>query len=198
VIVMRPECEQFPVGSRKRSICDGTADLPQATIDAYRIGWGFDPLFDAHAVGSPIDRPPIRVTAKRATEGSFGSAKRKEVVPGPGTELLAIYSSSGVPPCQACYDLAEKMNQWGVGGCREKLDEIVEDIFPRAKEWVKANMPWTHTLLPGLVEDFGIRRKIRSDVTEAIRRAEVVAAAPKKKRADTGATVAERGCRPCR
>src|SRR5262249_4997382 len=42
------------------------------------------------------------------------------------------------------------------------------DILPRAKHWVANNMPWVHMLLPGAVEDFGIRRRLRSDIAKAI------------------------------
>lgn len=38
-------------------------------------------------------------------------------------------------PCQACNDLAEQMNAWGVDGCRSRLDEIVANIKPRAVKW---------------------------------------------------------------
>ena len=48
-----------------------------------------------------------------------------------------------MPACQACYDLAVKMNAWGVAGCRQRMDEIVDDILPRAREWWAQSTPWT-------------------------------------------------------
>lgn len=38
----RPECEQFT--GRKKAICEGTADLPLASINSYRQRWGLEPL----------------------------------------------------------------------------------------------------------------------------------------------------------
>jgi hypothetical protein len=68
--------------------------------------------------------------------------------------------------------MALQMNQWGTVGCAAKVDEIVADMLPRAKIWVAENRPFIHALLPGLVEDVGIRWKIRSDVLAAIAAAE--------------------------
>jgi hypothetical protein len=91
---------------------------------------------------------------------------------GPGSELLRIYKAAGVPTCPACVAMALQMNQWGPTGCAAKVDEIVADMLPRAKIWVAENRPFIHALLPGLVEDVGIRWKIRSDVLAAITAAE--------------------------
>ena len=41
---------------------------------------------------------------------------------GPGTELQKLWSD--VPGCQQCNDLAEKMNAWGVAGCREHFEHL--------------------------------------------------------------------------
>lgn len=61
---------------------------------------------------------------------------------GPGTELLGIFKSDPIgkhaTSCPACLQLAQQMNQWGPAGCRERMDEIVEDILPRAKDWIIA------------------------------------------------------------
>ena len=54
---------------------------------------------------------------------------------GPGTVLHDAIAAMGMPSCQQCKDLAKRMNAWGVDGCREHFDEIVEDILPRAKNW---------------------------------------------------------------
>lgn len=54
---------------------------------------------------------------------------------GPGTALHEAIAMMGMPTCQQCKSLARKMNAWGVDGCREHFDEIVEDILPRAKRW---------------------------------------------------------------
>lgn len=90
---------------------------------------------------------------------------------GPGWQLLDYYRTQGVPSCQACAVLALQMDQWGIAGCRQHLEQIVSEILPRAKQWVAQNKPWIHKLLPDALEDFGIRLKIRADVTAAIDRA---------------------------
>lgn len=54
---------------------------------------------------------------------------------GPGTELSNDIKSMGMPACQQCHLLARKMNGWGIDGCREHLNEIIEDIEPRALAW---------------------------------------------------------------
>jgi hypothetical protein len=56
---------------------------------------------------------------------------------GPGTELLKMLREMGLPSCQLCYELAMRMNTYGVSGCREKLDTIVDEMMPRAREWWK-------------------------------------------------------------
>lgn len=92
-------------------------------------------------------------------------------VGGPGTELVLIYQKAGVPPCKSCKDLASKMDKIGIEGCEEKIDQIVEEIIPRAKAWVATNRPWVHRLLPGVIEEAGIRSKVRLDVNKAIENA---------------------------
>lgn len=91
---------------------------------------------------------------------------------GPGAALLKLFHAAGVPTCPACIVMAAQMNQWGVEGCKENVEKIIEDIFPRAKIWVSENRPFIHSLLPGAIEDIGIRRKIRSYVFAAIAAAE--------------------------
>ena len=62
---------------------------------------------------------------------------------GPGSELLAFMKSlPKMPTCQLCHNLARKMNQWGVAGCQENEDYIVEDMLGRARHWWKASSPW--------------------------------------------------------
>lgn len=88
---------------------------------------------------------------------------------GPGSQLLKMYENAGVPHCQACKELAVNMDHWGVEGCKERIDTIVQEIFPRAKKWVSENRPWVHRLLSGIgVEAPAIRTKIRQDVSKAI------------------------------
>lgn len=174
---MSNTCQQFPVGSRQRAICEGTANLPLEKINVYRAKWGLEPLPDdgkerpRHVVHE--GRPPGPRRSATAIPSSCGRCGgRTQLRGGPGTELMTIYRKAAVPSCQACRGLAKRMDEWGVSECRERLDEIVSDIFPRAKAWIAENRPWVHRLLPGIVEDAAIRMKIRNDVTAAIDAAE--------------------------
>lgn len=87
---------------------------------------------------------------------------------GPGSDLMDAWSKFDMPKCAACDDLKYRMNTWGPDGCEARLEDIIEDILPRAKAWMADSRPWTHAILPGIVEDFGIRKKLRADVTAAI------------------------------
>lgn len=41
---MISSCDEFPEGSRMRSLCEGTADLPLHKINGYRKNWGLPAL----------------------------------------------------------------------------------------------------------------------------------------------------------
>ena len=90
--------------------------------------------------------------------------------------MLEIFSTAGVPHCQACIDSAAQMDAWGVQGCRERLPEIIEDILPRAREWMAGNQPWAHRLTPDCVEDAALRVGIRVKVIQAIKAAAILPA----------------------
>lgn len=170
------ECEQLPAGQRR--ICEGVSGLPLERTNAYRRKWGLEPL--AALPEGVIVRELPEVRSQR---DPFALPVEPASVPqGPGTELKAIFEQHEIPACQACHDLAAKMNGWGVGGCRERTEEIVEEILPRAREWVKHNRPWVHALLPGLIEDYGIRQRLTGYVSEAITRAAVKEADRVKKK----------------
>lgn len=166
------ECDQFNQGSRKWQICTGQADLPERTINAYREHWGLPPL----ETMPDIERKPVIRTATAISvkpvdpTKSGGDCKcgRRVEEQGVGTELQKILKSKGVPECQACSQLAKKMNQWGPAECEKRLSEIVEDIFPRAQRWVAKERPWVTALLPGAVTDFAIRTSIENLVVESI------------------------------
>lgn len=142
------ECEQFKHNQHLYNICAGTANMPKWKIDKYRINFGLPPLFN-----EPI--PEVVLSYDNIGYG-------------PGSELLDIYSKQGMPPCQDCFSLARRMNIWG-SNCSSKIEEIVEDILPRAKKWVELNMPWVHNLLPNTIEDYSIKIKIKNDISLAIK-----------------------------
>jgi hypothetical protein len=75
----------------------------------------------------------------------------------------------GIPHCQACLDLAARMDAMGCDWCAEHLGEIVEDILPRAKAWLKINHPVMSFLgrATGL-DDVVLRARISLEVKAAI------------------------------
>lgn len=99
--------------------------------------------------------------------------KPKPLGDGPGTELLAIIhdlTEGKIPPCQECRDLARRMNEWGVAGCRANLETIVDDILPRARQWLTTEAEdgsWLSSLKAN-APDFAKKIGIRSYVSRAI------------------------------
>lgn len=167
------ECDAFPVGSRKWLICRDEAGLPVAKTNAYRKQWGLAPLDVSVPVQQEVvadDTIPEFIFHGRSVSDGNGLVKNK--LYGPGTELLRIYEAAGVPSCDACKELAQEMNNWGVAECRKKLEEIVLDILPRAKAWLDDRHPWATKLIPDALEDYAIAKRLRADITKAIDEAE--------------------------
>lgn len=56
---------------------------------------------------------------------------------GPGTELKALIASLGINPGPSCdcNAMARQMDEWGVEGCREHFDEIVDRIKQNQARW---------------------------------------------------------------
>lgn len=163
------ECDAFTVGSRKWQICRGEAGLPARKTNAYRVAWGLEPLTieEPKPAAEPAEPGVPELIFHGHSASEDGESIRHKLY-GPGTELLKSYEAAGVPSCDACKELAQKMNNWGVDECRQRLDEIVADIMPRAKEWAKEQYPWVPRLLLGAVEDWAIDQRLRADVTKAI------------------------------
>lgn len=94
---------------------------------------------------------------------------------GPGTELTALLGGLGVAKkCRRCKQRAQQMNLWGVAGCREHFDTIVDWV---RKEYKAASLKEKLTaalkaLGAGLAFTIDWTDPIPSLVTEAIRRAE--------------------------
>ncbi len=192
------ECNIFTEGSRKWKICRGEALLSEAKIDSYRVSWGMERLFQ--------DQPQSRISTAEYKVPEFvfhgvsvGESETRRKLYGPGTELLAIYEAAKIPTCDACKELAQDMNDWGIEGCRSKLEEIIADILPRAKAWVDDEYPWATFFVPDVFEEFGIEVKIRRDVNKAINAAEATITDRLKKRENpqTGKPIVAHGCSTC-
>lgn len=122
----------------------------------------------------------IAVKARMATEDCLWAGQAGEIQgprwtttkaysTDPGSKLLKMYATAGVPHCQQCIALAAQMDSWGPDGCRERLDEIIGDILPRARKWLTDKRPWAHKLLSVTgTEDVALRLAIRQKVLAAI------------------------------
>ena len=53
---------------------------------------------------------------------------------GPGTELLKIIPKCFKKDGCQCFPYAERMDRWGVAGCEERFDEIVDHLCEEAKK----------------------------------------------------------------
>lgn len=95
---------------------------------------------------------------------------------GPGAEIAAIFKAAGAKSDQCggvCQWWQDQMNRWGVDGCREHRQEIIDRIKQAAyKTWVTDQMrigwsisrePWFNPLDPvGCIADEAIRRATAS------------------------------------
>lgn len=181
---MRTECERFFAGSSMRAICEGTENMSLDRINAYRVRhWRMEPLTEAEV--TPYVPPPAKLrrepqrangsTAKRGGGCGGGCGGKSKKTPrlngyGPGSRLTTIMEEAGIPHCPACLELAAKMDQWGKADCTKKLDQIVADILPRAREWLTENKPIVHKFLSvvAIVEDLALKKAIRGKVLQAI------------------------------
>lgn len=77
---------------------------------------------------------------------------------GPGSHLSDILKSLGFPPCQLCKDMAAKMDEWGVDGC--KLPENRETILKRLRDQAAAAGWWEANRARALAVSTGIAFKL--------------------------------------
>lgn len=166
------ECDHLKTRTGLYRICTGDTSISKWKVNQYRQKWGLDPLY-------PEETPPENNNTHTRPKPRFAGKKKRlepkdydDSYPGPGTQLLKIYEEKGVPKCQACFTLAMKMNRWGPSVCKERIDQIVEDILPRAMDWIQENKPWIHSLLPNIIEEKAVETVIRSDINKAILKSE--------------------------
>lgn len=97
-----------------------------------------------------------------------------------GSELRAMLSSLGFRACGKCVDFANKMDEWGPDGCKERKQEIVERLREEAKQrgWFTklraAGLAALKNVPINPLDPYG------SLVDEAIRRSEKMAIPPPK------------------
>lgn len=167
------DCDQFGLGSRAYQICAGESELPLRKVNQFRALYGIMPLADepVDASAERIARPKANVSrvapksaGKRDCFVCGGGAKVATLTDGPGSRLIAIFKSKGFEACDACYELAAKMDQWGDEVCLAKVPEIVADILPRALEWERAKVGWLARLIPEAITAASIRKVVMSAI----------------------------------
>lgn len=172
---------------RKQLILEGKVNLPLVEVNKYRAKYGLDPLESMPGVEF-VER--VIHTVKERRQKKISTAARasctcavKAPPAGPGTEFKAILKQIGVPPCERCDEAAKRMNALSVKGCRDKIDELIQEMIPRAMEWIAQTRPWTHALFPGIVQELEAARRLKKLFNQAIDAAEV------KEKAKTAATI---------
>ncbi len=187
------ECEGagLPPNSRLCRICMGLIyDIH--TTNGYRAIWGLPPL-DNSDIQIPkkssfpkrVPEPkstasttlllpsvvPLQTTPKQSC-GSCNNQKLNVLKPngyGPGSQLLKLWD--GMPHCDACITLAAQMDEWGVEGCEDNFDTIIDDILPRAKSWLTENHNWVQNLLRLVdLDELTLRFAISRYVKQAIKK----------------------------
>lgn len=172
---MPNECDQFPLGSRQRDICNGVSGLPRSRENNFRRLHNLPPLPDVEQVAdrnqSATKVATVAITALKQNNQTprrcCGKSSRTQTVErrlrgGPGTRLIAIFKTAGFEACEACYQLAEKMDAWGDSECESRLSEIVADILPRALEWEQSKLGWWAKLVPQAVTTEAVAMLVRS------------------------------------
>lgn len=172
------DCDQFPYSSRRRQICLGETGIPLAKVNRFRELHGIAaiPSGTQNVEVSQPKSPRVLVgaTPDRKASGKQSSCcggARKVTHPttsiGPGSRLIATFKSAGFEACEACYALAERMNEWGDAGCDERIEEIVADILPRALAWEREKVSWWTKLVPEAVTAAAIRVIVRRTIKTA-------------------------------
>ncbi len=191
------ECDIFEVGSRKWKVCRNEAGLTPHKTNVYRVQWGLEPLLSEDVDPATTDQGVIPEFVFHGHSVGDESDIIRNKLYGPGTELLKIYEAAGVPSCDACKELAQDMNNWGVAGCRERLEETVADILPRAKAWLDQQHPWAMKLIPDALEEYAIAKRVRADVTRAIDECEKLIAERRSKKLNIYTGEKLKACSSC-
>lgn len=175
------ECDQFFVGSRRYQICAGQSELPISTVNKFRDMWGLPP-YEVSPHGELVSRSSegVVLRLRQTTEvsnsgGGCGCGKREIPEPvrkmvdgtGVGGRLIEMFKTAGFEACDACHQLAARMNAWGPDGCMTNMGLIVEDMLPRALEWERSKVGWWAKLLPEIVTEIAIQRKVEQAIATA-------------------------------
>lgn len=175
------DCSQFGLGTRSLQICLGESELPLRKVNAFRALHGIDPFTD-NETSADITGEKSQVRASmspnRPGQRSGGCCGKKTATPavvaryavtgtGVGGRLIEMFAAAGFEACEACYELAHRMNEWGVDGCRTNLEMIVADILPRALIWEREKVGWWARLLPEAVTEAAIKLMVEQAIATA-------------------------------
>jgi GT2 family glycosyltransferase len=168
-LLIEEECKKFY--GRKNEICTGKSDISLRDINLYRERWGLLPL-SSKKNKERIKSDTSHINVNNRKKCTTCSGKKIKPVPifktGVGEELRTILKKYNVPYCQSCSNLANVMNEYGPEKCLSNIDDIINDILPRAREWVSKEYPWASAMFPNCVKDIEIKRRIKSMILEAI------------------------------
>ena len=75
-----------------------------------------------------------RLLPVKARRNCKAAVARVHTAKGPGTELKRLLKRLGIKKGRgcSCQAFARKMNLWGVDGCEERMDEIIEHLRGQA------------------------------------------------------------------
>jgi len=132
-----------------------------------------DPL-KAKAWGMPLPEGTSLPESPKQSVPRRPLSLRKFETPRPtggvGTELLKIFKAAGFEACQACNDLARKMDSDGVAVCEVNAQQIVGEVLNNAGHLKRFSRVWSALLLaknePGLalrLKDCGLKGDQESD-----------------------------------
>lgn len=139
--------------------------LPLGKVNEYRARHGIAPKQQDPEYAAPrIIQPPPSTRFAR----------------GVGTHLKLLLKELGVNSdlCgEGCGSFAAQMDEWGIEGCKQNREAILERLRQRYKEtsWkTSLNAAW-QTVISGKVFDMNILHPLEWLVDEAVRRAEAEA-----------------------
>lgn len=161
------ECDQFQNGSRKWQICRGEAGIPLSKCNKYRSHWGLSEIFNEGT------SEKFRDDVVFVSHGVSKDQGDSRYIYGAGTELIKAIDLLGAEKCEDCIALAMSMDNWGIAGCRNRIEDIVDDIMPRAVLFAHAKHPWLKWV-PSRIKDLMVRKSVVKMVVRAINTAEKV------------------------
>ncbi len=156
-------CDSLP--PRKRAICRGESGIPEGKRDAYLRKWFAD---------SSVERTATATQPQR----NLPHPPRIPFARGVGTHLKLLLKEFGVNAdlCgEGCGSFAAMMDGWGIEGCRQNREAILERLRQRYKEtsWKTALNAAFQSVVTWNVFGIDVLHPIEWLVDEAVRRAEI-------------------------